>query len=359
MLDSETNKDFLTLMHLCSSNYSSTNSITAIQCFTHLAPGEDSFGVADAPEPWRELQARTNPKTNNMIYMSTEVSIGSPGYHNPSKSLGFPHIRPNTDSETHYEYPFDLSAPIAPACEIYLVPPYTTHDPPLTLRHGRYCRRAYLHSHAPTTPIPIPLLAAASRATDVLREACTSRPKYTKYYFTRGLIPHANRLLLGETDYLVPCVANMPSLLENPGLGQVNVHRGRAWSVLAFAAAAYGALHCVALAGTFDPGMFPSHVERVPWKASVLAIAVSGAGFWVFYVVKQVWGGFEQFCRRVAESGRDRFGFERWWRLLGCAVVVVFGVARAYLVVEAFVSLGRAPVGVYETVEWTDLLPHL
>ena len=41
------------------------------------------------------------------------------------------------------------------------------------------------------------------------------------------------------------------------------------------------------------------------------------------------------------------------------AVLVVFALARVYLVVEAFISLRSAPVGLYDTPEWTDFLPHL
>ena len=48
-------------------------------------------------------------------------------------------------------------------------------------------------------------------------------------------------------------------------------------------------------------------------------------------------------------------------------LVVVVGVlnfplwilSRTYIIVETFISLRHVEMGVYQTVEWTDYIPHL
>jgi hypothetical protein len=39
-------------------------------------------------------------------------------------------------------------------------------------------------------------------------------------------------------------------------------------------------------------------------------------------------------------------------------VVAVYAAARAYMIMEVFVSLREVPVGVYKTFEVAELLPH-
>ena len=50
-----------------------------------------------------------------------------------------------------------------------------------------------------------------------------------------------------------------------------------------------------------------------------------------------------------------------WGAVLGILVGVCgisFGVTRVYLVAEAFVSLRSTVKGVYDTPDWTQLVPH-
>lgn len=96
-----------------------------------------------------------------------------------------------------------------------------------------------------------------------------------------------------------------------------------------------------------------------------MTIAASGALLWGFYSARQLWPGFDRWVSGVTPGvhiesvRRERRGVILVKRWVMYAVLVVFAVARVYLVVEAFVSLRRAPVGLYDTPEWTDFLPHL
>lgn len=56
-------------------------------------------------------------------------------------------------------------------------------------------------------------------------------------------------------------------------------------------------------------------------------------------------------------------GKGRWWDnvLIGTSATVcgvLFLLARAFLVVEAFVSIRQLPAAAYETPEWTQVFPH-
>ncbi|KAK3313239.1 hypothetical protein B0H66DRAFT_578353 [Apodospora peruviana] len=386
VLDDEADSDALSLMYLCSS-IGAVNSITDIRCFIHVATDQDE-------NLWRP--PNNNITDSNVIgpeydaapseaQITTYLSVGSPGSRYPSRFLGFNELwsdRPSAELVTSastlstttasenraFRYNFNLTAPpIAAECRVYYFSPYT--DPPQpSLRHSRYCRRVFPDAKSPPgqphVPLPPALLSSASKAADKLRAECDSssrRPTYGPYYFTT--VPSLG-CFLGETDYIVrPRIVNFPSL-HNLGLGQVNIHRDRLRSVLAFTAAAYGALHCSGWASP-EAESYPTSAERVLWIVSSLTIAASGALLWAFFSARQLWPAFDRWWSGVTpgvhiESVRRQKGWviacKRWSMYV---VLALFALARICLVVEAFVSLRRAPVGLYETPEWTDFLPHL
>lgn len=382
--------DILALMYLCSST-SAVDGITDIRCFVHVV-NEEGERLWDPSRREGDTEAATatgaSPEAqgNSKSQLTTYFSIGSPGSRNPSHFLGIGDLRSESDSagkerakSKAVTYIFNLQSPsIASRCQVYYSMPYTN----LSLRHSRYCRRAIQDAadarsaRAPnhtrgTTPPPIPapdplshgILAAASRAADLLRTACGARPAYEPYYFT--FVPQLGHFL-GETDYVArPHLANFPSL-HNLGLGQVNIHRDRLRSVLALAAAAYGALHCASLASSSgQEQLFPTVVERALWTASALTIAASGLLLWGFFSARQAWPAFDRWVSGAAPGVHIASvrASKRWVIRAKTGVVYVmlgvFALARVFLVVEAFVSLRRAPLGLYETPEWTDFLPHL
>jgi len=411
VLNDEENRDICSLMYLCTSVSADATGITDIRCFIHVAnerdeglwrPNfeleEDGDGpVAPAASVQQEDVQGINGQTTDEV--TTYISIGSPGSRDPRGFLGFPDLRANeskadpkengsppsgsqrpgarnlqrtasANSNLALRYNFNLTAPpIAPRCRAtYFSPPYySASEPnPMSLRHSHYCRRVFPDarpqaSGASKRPIPQPLLASASRATNILRGECEagSRPEYKPYYFT--FVPQLGTFL-GETDYLVEGpMENFPSL-HNLGLGQVNIHRDTLRSVLALTAAAYGALHCPS--GWTDLEIFPTGVERMLWIASALTICCSGAVLWAFFSTRQFWPAFDRWVSgatpgvhitSVQVQSRWVIWAKRWTMYL---LLLLFGVARVFLVVEAFVGLRDAPVELYETPEWTDFLPH-
>ncbi|KAK0625470.1 hypothetical protein B0T17DRAFT_532864 [Bombardia bombarda] len=396
--DDDSYKDHLSLMYLCSA-ISGDNDITDIRCFMHVASDERflwqplsrqeevaaiaTAAVKSADSPiinGSDISDGDAPKPE----ITTYLSIGSPGSRNPSQFLGFSELwaasRPATtprrdgdgdtktiidamvnkplyNSSHSYRYKFDPALPaIAPECLIYFSPPYT-HAPQPSLRHSRYCRRIYLPENAKIN-------ASAERQ---------NHPPIPPNFSPQPPSPQtisAPRMgsFLGETDYLVtPSMANLPSL-HNLSLGQVNIHRDTLRSVLALTAAAYGALHC---AGWDDNHsyLFPTRVERAIWVGSAVTIASSGALLWAFFSARRLWPAFDHLWVPEAyfTGSKVLTPWQRRWKCLvgraklwGMYVVLgLFALARVYLVAEAFVSLRTAPVGLYDTPEWTDFLPHL
>ncbi|KAK4111690.1 hypothetical protein N656DRAFT_769310 [Canariomyces notabilis] len=312
-LNDEDDKDLLCLMHLCSS-MSSVDGITDIRCFIHVA-NDDDERLCKPPTDRESVAGEGTEATRSQL--TTYLSIGSPGTRNPSHFLGFPEVwlgpdpgqgteNPHAAAKNKaFRYNFDLnSPPISASCSTYNTPPYTG----MSLRHSRYCRRVFPDaSKSTSTPgslnpsttaeqqpgpnqprLSTSTLQAASRATDRLRAACTSRPAYKAYYFTFvSQLGH----FLGETDYVVsPRLPNLPSL-HNLSLGQVNLHRDRLRSVLALAAAGYGALHVVTTTVPSNSeanheALFPTGLERVLWLVSAGVIGVSGIVLWGFFAAR-------------------------------------------------------------------------
>ena len=56
-------------------------------------------------------------------------------------------------------------------------------------------------------------------------------------------------------------------------------------------------------------------------------------------------------------------GGSKWWQniITGVSVLICrlsLGLARAFVVIEAFVSIRELPEGAYKTPTWTQVFPH-
>lgn len=115
----------------------------------------------------------------------------------------------------------------------------------------------------------------------------------------------------------------------------------------------YGGIHLAAWSDHF-----PSTFEKWMWRSSAAYIAFCG-GLWVMLnTMVRRYRRLNDFWERWME------GEKGWFQnitlgtvvfICGCSLVI----ARAYIVVEAFVSIRELPAGAYETPEWSEIFPHL
>lgn len=119
----------------------------------------------------------------------------------------------------------------------------------------------------------------------------------------------------------------------------------------------YGAAH--ATAWTF---IFPTDIERLLWRIACVNTIAGVISLLAFFsiVVFHHEHGHKLLLRSF-------FTWEPGLIPLLYRLVVAVGVlnfpfwimSRMYIIVETFISLRHVPLGVYQTVEWTDYIPHL
>ena len=116
---------------------------------------------------------------------------------------------------------------------------------------------------------------------------------------------------------------------------------------------AYGGMHAVAW-----HSYFPSDSEALLWLASSIVIAASGL-IWVTIDAAALGSKrIEKYWERVEILQ------EHWVSLWGLGSLAAmcgatYLAARAYLVIEAFVSLRSFPADTFATPTWTQVFPHL
>jgi hypothetical protein len=110
------------------------------------------------------------------------------------------------------------------------------------------------------------------------------------------------------------------------------------FSVGGFVAVVFGGIHCIAWSFAF-----PTHIERLIWRASSIAIIAVP----MMLMVGRKW---------LVALNNDIVKF------LGGLILVLFPFvyffARMTLLVLAFISLRSLPHGALELVQWTTFIPH-
>ncbi|KAL9599873.1 MAG: hypothetical protein Q9219_003567 [cf. Caloplaca sp. 3 TL-2023] len=119
------------------------------------------------------------------------------------------------------------------------------------------------------------------------------------------------------------------------------------------ASMAYGGVHATAW-----HGHFPSRVEAILWRASSICIAGSGLTWILINLLARTFPWFKAYWKEV-ETLRAH-----WTSLVSLGTMasvcgLAYLLARIYLVVESFISLRKLPASAYQTLEWTQLVPHL
>ena len=115
----------------------------------------------------------------------------------------------------------------------------------------------------------------------------------------------------------------------------------------------YGAIHTAAW-----NAYFPTVIEAWMWHSSSVWVAFSGA-VWVFINgVAKMFPHIDSLWIRFLQR-KTHWMFNAIVLLLCtiCGLAYIF--SRAFLVVEAFLSLRKLPASAYETPSWLQILPHL
>lgn len=170
----------------------------------------------------------------------------------------------------------------------------------------------------------------------------------------RATSPTTNHTLVLRTlgDYLQPHAPNFE--LRSTGLISLSLPRAVSLpitSVLWLSSMVYGAIHLAAW-----KYFFPTTIESFLWRVSsawvttcsslCLVVHLLGVSDWNAVVMFQSVFRLIRWAHRVVDT-------------LVKVLVVLYVLARGFLVVEAFVSLRRVPRGVYNEVQWMDIIPHL
>lgn len=184
------------------------------------------------------------------------------------------------------------------------------------------------------------LAAQAIQTFPAVRERFTSHPVVRLNYPTRFSAPSA--------QLVVEYAPNWPSDYLLPGL-QGEVMGMALW----FASMAYGGIH---LAAWHDD--FPSRTETVLWRFSAIYIASSG----FFWFLLNVFAHYSPW----ASSWWNRFYAMKahpvQYVLLGSGATICgvsYILARVFLVVDGIASLRSVPSAIYNTPDWSVVVPHL
>ncbi|KAJ5585312.1 uncharacterized protein N7459_005112 [Penicillium hispanicum] len=147
---------------------------------------------------------------------------------------------------------------------------------------------------------------------------------------------------------------------------------------------AFASLHLIGWCFTF-----PSRIELILWRVSSSIVAGATVSFWVFETIaaRQRFGRWDKYLiwlrlkkaqtisehdeesgvkRENSVSRLDAFEKEQrkakpiliWEVALILPVVFFYVAARGYMIVEMFISLRKLPLGVYQTFDLVDFLPH-
>lgn len=120
---------------------------------------------------------------------------------------------------------------------------------------------------------------------------------------------------------------------------------------------------------------FPTHTERILWRAACITIVVTTfiflacetyqdghrLGRWDRWYIK-IFPNRRASVKRMntmEKRMREREFVPKWEFITMNPVTFFYALARAYIVVEVFVSLRALPAKAFDSVEWSDLIPHI
>ncbi|KAL8834439.1 MAG: hypothetical protein Q9170_003735 [Blastenia crenularia] len=117
---------------------------------------------------------------------------------------------------------------------------------------------------------------------------------------------------------------------------------------------------------------FPTPLERDLWRSASIAIGACAFTFWCCetYQDGHRLGRWERWYAKLFHNDKDgrintmekerrnRRFIPVWEVIVMTPVTVVYTIARTYIVIEVFLSQRSLPVGAFQSVQWSEFVPH-
>jgi hypothetical protein len=191
----------------------------------------------------------------------------------------------------------------------------------------------------------------------LLNAADTSRPVAFELELQRELLSRGSNN--SENSFLRTPIAIFKVFLE------VYLHESRyadrrksqteRWSygnLLSLTSLAFGGLHC--MAWNFD---FASLWEKWAWRTSCILIGVCLPSSWVLTVAGAKW--LDLAAKRQRSLKAARTPVRLLFQVLQAVCIGLYICARLFLLFEVFFSLRALPASCYNSVDWSQFLPHV
>jgi len=119
---------------------------------------------------------------------------------------------------------------------------------------------------------------------------------------------------------------------------------------------------------------FPTNIERTLWRASCITISGCALIFWACetyqdgvrlrrwerWYAKLAPGKARVATMSSLEKGeREKLFIPVWEVIIMTPVSLIYSLGRTYIVIEIFLSQRSLPIGAFDTVNWTDFIPHV
>jgi len=97
--------------------------------------------------------------------------------------------------------------------------------------------------------------------------------------------------------------------------------------------------------------------ENLLWKIASIVIVTTlpiliGLGLGLCILFEKSWLMFGYFFQLERKS-------KTTYTYIALLAILIYSLARAYIIVESFISLRRVPIGVYWTPAWLQMIPHV